>query len=189
MPFLGPPSVPSAANTTNLVCLNEIGQGTDFYQRLGSQVTVTSIFIRGCVKTPVAKLGDNTYNNCVTVYVIQDRQANGNVPAVTDFLSVSGLTDPSTTMRNLGNRSRFKVLAKRQMILIGGTNANTYYFEISVKKPIKTTYDGSTASYSNIKTNSIWLALCDNLSWSATDPDTTHAYVESLYTRTRFVDP
>lgn len=185
----GGAATPTAGNTTNMVSMVEIQQGTDAYQRIGDQIVVTSLMARGCVKTPVSKVGDDTYNNCVTVYLIQDRQANGEIPLVSDFLVVGASTDPSTSMRNLANRSRFKVLAKRQMILIGGTNANTYFFEISYKKPIKVTYSGSNGTYDQVKTNQIWLVLCDNLASSAANPDTTHAFCETIFFRTRFADP
>jgi len=185
----GGAATPTAGHTTNMVSMVEIQQGTDAFQRIGDQIVVTSLMVRGCVKTPIASVADDTYNNCVSVYLIQDRQANGEIPVVSDFLVVSGSTDPSTSMRNLANRSRFKVLAKRQMILVGGTNANTYYFEISYKRPIKVTYSGSTGTYDSVKTNQIWLVLVDNLNSTTADPDTTHAFVETIFFRTRFVDP
>lgn len=183
---------PTPAGTACGISLVEIAQGTDKNQRIGSLITVTNMMIRGCLKTPSTGSPDPTtpaYNNCVTVYVVQDRQSNGAIPSIADILEVNTYTDPSTSMRNLDNRSRFKILAKRQMILIGGTNANTYFYEISIKKPVKVIYSSSGGTYSSVRTNNIWLFCFDNSDISTIDPCTTRVYHESLYTRTRFIDP
>ena len=182
-------NAPLVTNSANGLSLVEIAQGTHIYSRIGSQITVTNIMIRGCIKTPTTAGDTPAYNNCVTVYVVQDRQSNGAIPTTGQLLTVGTYTDPSTTMRNLANRSRFRILAKRQMILIGGTNANTYYYEISIKKPIKVTYDGDGGTYNEIKTNNIWLFCFDNRNYVTSDPITNLAYHESLFIRTRFIDP
>lgn len=182
-------NTPTAAGTANAISLVEIEQGTAADERLGAQITVVGIMIRGCIRTPEDKNGTTAYRNCVTVYVVQDRQSNGEIPTIDELLVVSTYTDPSTSMRNLDNRSRFKILAKRQMILIGGTNANNYFYEISVKKPIKVTYTGNTGTPDAVKTNNIWLLALDNTTGSGSNPVTTLAHHESLFTRTRFIDP
>jgi len=182
-------NTPTAASTANAISLVEIESSTAPDGRLGSQITVTNILIRGCIRTPETKANDVVYRNCVTVYVVQDRQANGSIPTIEELLVVGTYTDPSTSMRNLDNRSRFKILAKRQMILIGGTNANNYFYEISIKKPIKVTYSGNEGIPSDVKTNQIWLFALDNTVGSAADPVTALAHHESLFTRTRFIDP
>lgn len=180
---------PTAGSSANGFSMVEINQGTGLSERIGNQITVTNMMVRGCIKTPTTNGDTPAYNNCVTVMIVQDRQANGAIPAVSDILVASTYTDPSTSMRNLENRSRFKILAKRQMILIGGTNANTYYFEMSVKKPIKIIYNGTGSGYTNVRTNQIWFLCFDNLGASVADPITANASLESVYARTRFIDP
>lgn len=179
----------TAGTTKNCIHLTACGMGTDYFQRIGRQITVTSINIKGCIQTPSAQMGTNTYSNCVTVYVVQDRQVNGTLFTASDFLVSGAGVDPATTMRNLTYRSRFRILAVRRMVLIGGTNANRYYFEINIRKPIKVTYTGTGANVADVATNAIYFVAYDDLAATSTDPDTTHAFFSDIFTRTRFIDP
>lgn len=182
-------AVPSATHTPNLICINRCAQGTDHFNRIGNQITVTAIHIRGCITTPVSQAGVTTYSNCVRVILFTDRQANGSYPAINDVFELNATIDPAIAFNNLTYRSRFRILAEKKMILIGGTNANKYYYEFNVKKPIRVNYTGQGAAISDIRTNAIHLACLDDIAPGTADPDTTHVYHTNFYSRVRYIDP
>lgn len=187
--FFGSTFQYTTANTKTLVLLNGIAQGTTAIARIGEQVTWTSVFIRGCITTPPGDISLTSYSNCVKVVLFRDRQANGSTPAITDLLEIYAGVDPALCYNALTYRNRFKVIAEKKMILIGGTNANKYYYEFVSTKPFKTTYTGSGSAVTDVRTNSLWLACIDELAVSAVDPDTSHVFHSSFNARMRFIDP
>lgn len=130
------PTAPAAQNGNAPVLLNGIIQGPDIAQRLGRQVMMTSMYIRG-VLLPSGNLtigaASNTWSNVVStagiqkarLLVVYDKQANAAPLAKSDLLAGLGTAGVVTAgtgvdaslgtpaMMNLGNRERFLVLCDK----------------------------------------------------------------------------
>lgn len=179
---------------TNCLLLNGIANGTSQFQRIGAQVEGRSLLMRMCIKTPVAQEAAPAYNQCVRVMIIKDRAANQISPGVSTGASAFILASPgyaSICPNNLEFRNRFKVLYDKRFVLIGGTDANTYYVEYYKKfKPrsMIATYAGTDATIGSISTNSLWLC-CFSDDDPFTVPAADMAYCENVVTRFRYIDP
>lgn len=99
------PAVPVTATGTLL----QIVQGDQAYQRNGKNIVIKSINAR----LHVALKGGSDEGDTTDIYrilLIQDTQANGAAPAVTDVISYPGQTLSADSFNNLENNRRFRTL-------------------------------------------------------------------------------
>jgi hypothetical protein len=85
--------------------LNDIGQGSTFYNRVGAKVCMTSLVVRFSLMqltTPIT--------GSVRYAIVYDKQCNGTFPAITDIFGVNGPNAGNNAGVNLTNRARFTVL-------------------------------------------------------------------------------
>lgn len=148
----------SMDSSGTVVLLNGVATGTDFTNRIGRRVTISSIQIRGIIRP--TDLGTNP--QCVRLMLVYDTQPNGALPAVGEVVqNLNG-----TTMLNLNNRDRFKVIMDKQYAIGGISDTATQAYAMSptvfnVKMYKKCNYDvifdGTTNAISDIQSGSIFL--------------------------------
>lgn len=162
-------------NTTgSIALLNGIGVGDDYNERDGRQIWTTSIKVKGTVGANSAA-ANYSYNRIMVIY---DSQSNGSLPAMTDIFSSS----TSLSFLNLNNRERFTILADEEFVLglctaTGVGDSNVYNVCINIEEVLKTTYNGTGATISNITTGAILLVTIANKATTA---------VNTLSSRVRF---
>lgn len=144
----------SSTFATGACCL--IAQGDTESQRDGRNATILSVFIKGnCQFTAgTATVGAGT----VYMYLIQDRQANGAFPAVTDIFTGS---NPWELVRNLEYNDRFRILAYKTVSLksmagvSGAYSSDIRPFQIFKKLAIPITWASTTGAITEIRQNNI----------------------------------
>lgn len=110
-------------NTNPVLLVNWVQQGTDFTNRIGRQITMDAIQIRGSISMQNT-LGNN-WNSTMTypasfirLMLVYDYQPTATLPTIDDILysNVAGGYGPPAGVfteyshMNLGNRARFKVI-------------------------------------------------------------------------------
>lgn len=97
------------SNGALIACINPCSQGTDIGTRVGRQITMKSVQIRGEFLPNGTNPGD-----LVFWAVVYDRQTNTAAPGWADVYTTSAL---QPQLRNLDNRKRFKVLGSGYIAL------------------------------------------------------------------------
>lgn len=166
-------------NTGGFTCINGVSNGNGFYNRIGSKITIKSISVKINFVCPVGQ-------NCARVLLIQDKQVNGVVPALTDILGEtindgSHVTNTFLAGINTANRKRFKIL-KEELLPIVSTNG-TQICKIFLKNNIPVDYIAATALATAINSNAIYL-IC--LPLDSTGP--SYIFVSQWSTRIRYYD-
>lgn len=92
----------AVATAESVICINKCTQGSDIGNRVGRQIMMKSVQIRGFMSTVGTNNGD-----LVFWAVVYDRQSNAAAPEWTDVYTTDAVYPQ---LRNLDNRKRFKVL-------------------------------------------------------------------------------
>lgn len=146
------------ANTAVITSLNELAQGTTGSTRIGEKVKVTSIDFAYALKSDWATTPDA---QVVRVLLVWDLQPNGALPAATDILTTAV---PASPFNQDKVPNRFKVLLDN-VHTVGAVTQNIdscQTFRQRVKIDRVTTYNGTTASYTNIVTgNLVFLIIAE----------------------------
>lgn len=161
---------------------NQIAQGDQEYQRVGKEVVVTSVMVRGQVILPG---GNTTYSDTVRFLIVQDTQCNGAVATVNNVLGFTGSTPSINSFNNIENSRRFLILSDTRYDVTaftsnGATIANnrTVDFEIYKKCNIPIVFDttATSGSLATVRSNNIFGIVIDS---SAVD-DMTCRYTMRL---------
>lgn len=146
--------------------MNALAPGTGASQRVGQNVLIRSLELRGYL----AADGGAANSQTVRWLVLLDRQTNGAVPAaVTDFLN------PGTVngLRALTNRKRFKILLDRTSVLSPFTQdgaQSKFHIYMKFRRPIKVEFNGGVAgTIADIATNSLFFVAMGTEAAGATD--------------------
>jgi len=167
-------------NTTGSVTLLPIiPQGPDEINRIGRNVALRSLYIRGrCTNNSTA-----TLNQCV-IAIVYDRQSNKANPAITDvYTSIS-----PNAFRNDENKDRFLILKEWRFNLAGVSTATLNADHRNINKYMKlpnlpVNYStGTTGLIGEINTGGLYLMTFGN-----TVSGTADATFAATF-RTRFVD-
>lgn len=159
--------------------LNTVIQGDGEQNRDGRQMSMKSIFINGQIHT-AAQTGVTPLavaSTVVVIYLILDTQTNGAALNSEDVLVNSGgqTWGGINAMRNLQFTKRFKVLAKKTIVLVEpqcwGVTAsgdcmatNTSFSMFAKLGGMITNFSGTTEAIANITDNSIHLiGMTDNV--------------------------
>lgn len=166
--------------TTALQNLIFIPQGSNFTERIGNEITITTIQINFDIKSQSPSNG-GTLTDVARVLLIYDRQPNGATALIADVNEQ--INDPKS-YRQLNNRLRFKTLWDSKLIPItnNSNNPNEHHvFTVYMKCALATTFSSSLAGVANITTGNLLLFF---------QADTTNgAEFECSYrTRIRFID-
>lgn len=143
----------------NCTLLNGVATGTDYTNRIGRTITMSSILIR-------FKFYVNTSTNTgdtIRIMLIYDTQTNGAIPTSTDVLQTANYMEPV----NLNNRDRFLVLRDKFIgmpaavitpPLVAGSPR-----EVPVKMYLKlnkdTIYGGTTSGIASIQSGALYLLM------------------------------
>jgi len=148
----------SPDNLGQIFLLNGIGQGTGFNQRIGNVYTMKSVNIRVCFEPHSAgtPLGDQA--SCFRVMCVYDRQANGTLADVTDFLEGGGTQGPMR-FNNLDNRLRFRTCVQEKYAL---KEEETGILEFFFKSNLRVTTNGPDDTISGITTGSLFFFIQSN---------------------------
>lgn len=155
--------------TTQVSLLNGVPTGDDYGNRDGRQVRFKSIEIHAEVSANVSQ----TSPSFIKCALIIDRDAES-LPSWTDIYEYATTYSP----RNLNNRNRFVILKDWNITLYPDRPATQihYYRKIDMK----TVYDGTGSTYSDISNNALYMVWISNLA--------TVAPLSSGLCRLRFLD-
>lgn len=171
----GSRSVPSTC-----YALNAMDAGTADNQRIGKQVNLRSVFIRGDVYQPKLVSISDPRPTAVRVIMFMDTQNNGQTPSASSVIPY--ITDTGAgnynALRNLDYTSRFRVLMDEKIILVppvqavystGSSSIVLSQYEVMQPfekyvnlKGMKTNYSGTTATSANIVDNAIYVMAFAN---------------------------
>jgi len=171
------------AGTATITLLNNIQQGVDETNRIGRQINMKSIFLRGEVHVANTTVGQGAIRTIIVIdQEVPQSTGSGVVMAITDFLNVDALYSPN----NLNNRKRFKVLMDEVMPLSGCTvstgNPNTQIMNRYIKLNTTVEFNSNNAgTIADFTKNAVYLITYSS-GLSVTAP------VSNLWVRTRFTD-
>ena len=154
--------------------LCNIPQGTSDEQRIGRSCIVKSIQARlSFLAVPAASAN---FSGVVYAYLVQDTQANGALPAVTDVFTG---TDLSKAMINVDNSQRFRIL-KKWVCDFGATagattayNNQSKHIEWYKRCHIPLDFSSTTGATTEIRSNN--LVLITGVTPNGSDDDVTIA--------------
>lgn len=162
----GAAAISTAGRITD-TSLNLLTAGTSLSQLIGKKVVITRITLKINMTLPVASnatLGNVPNTDSLRMMVVQDRQANGLYPAVTDVLQTASYFSPL----NINNSKRFKVLKEWDQDFCETINFSTLYFigavdftfKWSKKMYIPIDYNaGATGIIGDVKSNNIFILV------------------------------
>lgn len=163
-------------SATTLQLINGIARTDDLEGRIGRQILMKSIQIKGILSS-TATTGVRQFCRMLVVY---DNQTNGNALAATDVLNQANVYDP----RNLDNRMRFLILfdqtyAVQAPGVDGSQHVINYYKKIS----LPTTYNsGDAGTVADIATGSLYMIFIGTEAAGDTDANI------SVAARVRYLD-
>lgn len=182
--FVDLPLATYACSTTGSVTLlNGVAQGTDYNQRVGRQMLLKSVELRGYAYADADGSSDLQY---VRVMVVLDNATNGAAPIITDILTAQ----TSISMPNLANRGRFRILSDQRhafegAITAAGVGPKTMNCDLYLRWPkgIVVQNNGTAATVGSIQSGALWLVTIGS---SGSVNQNASA---QLCTRVRFTDP
>lgn len=151
--------------TGAVVLLNGCARGDDISERVGRQITMKSIELKG-VSYVTAGTG---IDQSVRAMVVYDRQTNGSALTIAQVLDQTA-GNPSYQLRNLENRRRFTVLMDRRIDLnASGESGSTkqWQFYRRLNHPV-TFNSGDAGTVADITTGSVYLITVGNVAAGAT---------------------
>ena len=85
------------STTASFTLFNAVRLGPDDFQRVGKEIKMHSLFLRGCVtdRTTAARISNSF--DFLRLLVVYDRQSNGTLPAISDILAMRDLAGAVTT--------------------------------------------------------------------------------------------
>jgi len=145
--------------------LTGLSQGTSKNQRVGRDIIVKSIHIKGILDFVATTAADTT--DIAYIYVILDTAANGGTAGSAPCLVADLFSNTSVAeqLLNPDNTDRFRVLKvikhtfQAQTFTPGGVPIQmTWPFDIYIPMNMKVVYSGTAGNQSELRTNQIFLA-------------------------------
>lgn len=169
--------------STSVWLLNGVSQGSDYTNRIGRKITMTSVFFR-C--TSSLATSPNAISIPVRIMIVYDEQTNGADPAGTDLLQTPA---NAMALTNLSNRDRFKILYdKIRTINTQGTTdgalADKLYLSKYIKMSLPVIFNGTGNTSGAIQTGGLYMFFISNA--TAGTPDNRPKATFS--SRVRFID-
>lgn len=146
---------------TGITCINEVEQGDDYFQRIGSKITPKNVQLKFSIFLTTA----STNSVGVRTMLVYDRQPNGAFPTLATILSDNNAGVSYHSGVNMTNRSRFSVLSDRHYDVDGGNGFGytcNQFINLS-KKALPMEYGPTTAAITEIRTGSLlFIAFTDS---------------------------
>lgn len=175
--------VPVGAASTTPILLNGIAEGTDYYNRVGRDVTMKSLYFQGefainpSVAATTSGLASLVLDNATTtapspydtsfdyvrILIVYDLQTNGSFPPLSDVIYTNyisggvvaaGVPDTLSFM-NLNYRDRFKIVMDKRFPLTGNMNNGAVYIKKFKKLSTGVTYTSTSTGESGSTIGSI----------------------------------
>jgi len=167
-----------AAQTTAVVAeIFSPDAGTDANERVGRQTKCTSLEYSLQVSFAATTVG----NSPIRLVIVYDRQTNAALPTITDVFT----SDTISTLRNLYNSRRFKILVDQKYDGVSDNGDKSMFASgfRKFKKPLETTYNNTNGgSIADIVTGSFIAYVWQNGNIITANP------IAVLSTRLRFTD-
>ncbi len=158
----------------NIVQLSNIPQGDTGESRDGSNVKITSIYIKG-----IFVLNPSATTSQYRILLIEDKQTNQAIYATADVLTTVVNKHSIVSPLNLDNQFRFKVLYDKMFDLsITGRQSRTFKIYKKVNRRLR--FDGSVPDITDLRSSSYSLLLIGS--------EATNAPTCLFESRLRFVD-
>ncbi len=149
-----------------------IPEGIGEEQRVGRKLVIKSISWKIMLRLPSTATANNT-SDTVRIMLIQDKQANGALPAVTDILA----SDDFQSFNSMANSQRFKTLWTRTVALNApagsgrgstdtlsyGNNEQALSFHKNCNIAIEYDSSAATGAITTIRSNNIFVLLLSRL--------------------------
>lgn len=167
---------------TGLRLLNGVQQGSDYTERIGRKISMTSVFFRCTVSLAASP---NAASQVVRLMIVYDEQANNAAAAGTDILTPDTSVE---SLMNLSNRDRFKVLYDKIRLLSaqGVTDGNLgdkAYFTKYIKMNLPVVFSGTGATIGAIQTGALYVLFSGTVATAAATRATA-----AWESRVRFID-
>jgi multidrug transporter EmrE-like cation transporter len=169
----------------DITCINGIAEGADYYQRVGRNVSMKSIYVNllfriqeddNNLNLAAATQYDSTtttYNTqigmgFVRVLVVYDLQTNGAMPDISTILyqnaqNGSGVetagTADVTSFMNLNYRDRFKIIMDKKISLNAFGSTGTYVLKKYKKLSTGVTYNSGIGGIGSINTGAVYMLI------------------------------
>lgn len=157
---------PKNANINNAIhfeLLNGMGMGTSASTRIGRQVILRSVQVRGAIQVTLT----TGIRQQIRVMLVYDRQSNGVTAGITDVLNASDVA----SMKNLSNKRRFKVMMDKFILLSAADLAGEQQvldFYRRLRHPVMFN-DGNAGDISDIESGALYLIMFGEVASGATD--------------------
>lgn len=148
-----------AGSTGSIYLLNGIAQGDDTDDRTGKQISIKSIQLSLNIKNTTV---NKAYGRLV---IVLDRYVNGSLFNISDLYDTASITFNNGALRNLNNKTRFKILMDRKYRLSSLENDNQQtmvFINKYIKTSIITNYMGTTDGVASINTGGIYILWADS---------------------------
>lgn len=170
---------PNATGTVLL--LNACVEGSDYNNRIGRKIELTSVEYSLVFAGGTGDLGTGaTYPENIDVgmfSLVYDKQSNGAAPAWSDVYTVSGSVISPFSHRNVNNLDRFVVLATdRLTISVAGPNSAMCNRYIRTKHDVRFN-SGNAGTIADINSGGLFLVYADQ--------NTAGTQLTTLYGRVR----
>jgi len=159
----------STATGTSVNLLNGIARGDEINERIGREVTMRSIQVKGNCHVTAGTGVDQIHR----VMIIYDRQTNAAALTAAQVLVAVGVDQP----RNLENRKRFKILFDRSFALNASGKPGSYrtwQFYRRLAHPV-TFNAGDAGTVADITTGSLYFVTIGTELAGATAGQTTYS--------------
>lgn len=174
----------TASQTENIVLLNTVSQGTDENQRLGRNIAMKSVQLRGKIQGNSAGV-----NAIARIMVVYDRQPNKLLPVIADIISATTVASLFSGFSNQNNRDRFAIIMDKSFGVIGASTSVSQDAIMTFNKFVKlpnliTNYDNSatTGVITTLTTGSLLFVTIGDTVAGTTSP------VVTIDARLRFND-
>ncbi len=149
----------STATGGTFTTLTLIPQGLTESTRIGRQILITSVAIKGLCQIN-ASVSENGTSDVVRIVLVQDKQTNGAIAGSTEYLELNEING----FNNLSNKNRFKTLASMIVHIntpLSGDGTTTQtgeairYFQLFKKVKIPMEFAAGTGAITEISSNSV----------------------------------
>lgn len=164
-------NVTPVINLPIIESLSQMGRGTGSGQRIGDQMLITSIQLKGAMT-----VGAQGYN-AVRIMVLLDKMPDGNTLQQNDIITDGGF--PMSSPLQMANSRRLKILWTRTISWSAGTPIiKTFAMYKTLNLPVR--YNGAGGTLAGVTSNSLYLVVFGNSAIG-------NAPTSDFYIRLRFV--
>lgn len=163
----------TVSSTMTIQNLNIIDQGTTDITRIGRQIKITRVNIRG-----VCAINTSATMTFARFIVLIDKQVNQAAFSAGDLLFDTSVFDNCVSYINLDNKGRFKILCDKILSLSPSNAVGKFYYNKNLTLPV--VYDGSTSAVADQTSKALYLCMVSS--------EATNTPAVTLHARIRYVD-